>query len=234
MRFDFRTVSRICLLLIVVFSIESEASIIHKHKAKVVRVVRGNAEEKTRLADGTKFERFLERDVPPLPIEEEEADDLNDPRIGHLDKDGGIAVPVDSEGRVLKGFEYLLKSIEIDLDDEEISRSRPSGDQYEVSKDSENGKQKDYKPYHNSQDLAPKPEFLPDGQETNGEEYDDMASEPRESLPDIPDLPKVEYSDSGELDEDLKAEDGAGEDDDDTRVAEEDLSDSERRIVGGE
>ncbi|CAL2039774.1 unnamed protein product [Caenorhabditis brenneri] len=211
MRFNFRTAFRISLLLAVGISAVTDASIIHKSRlVKAVR--RESVPEKTRLADGTLFEKYMEKgELPPLPIEdEEEADDLNDPRIGHLDKDGGIAVPVDSDGRVLKGFEYLLKPITIDLDLEEDddSKRKPSEDSYQIPSVSQDlGGQKDYKPYPNNQDMRPKQEFLPGDQEVNGDEYDDVASEPKESLPNVPDLPKPDYTDSGESDEDLKGGD---------------------------
>lgn len=60
---------------------------------------------RTHLPDGTKFEKYAEKgdELPPLPLGEEEVDDLNDPRIGHLDKAGEIAVPVDKNGKVLPG-----------------------------------------------------------------------------------------------------------------------------------
>lgn len=211
MRCNFRTALKFSLLLVFVFLTVSDAKVIHK--AKLVRVVRRESlPERGRLADGTVFEKHIEKgEIPPLPIEEEEeADDLNDPRIGHLDKDGGIAVPVGPDGKVLKGYEYLTKPITIFLDLEEVddSKGEPTGDNYQMSNVPQNGEVKDYKPYPNNQDMQPKPEFLPGGQETAGDEYDDVAAEPRESLPDVPDLPKPDYTDSGESDDDLKGGDG--------------------------
>lgn len=222
MRCNFRTAFRISLLLaFVVFNV-IDASIIHK--SRLLRAVRRESvPEKTRLADGTLFEKYTETgELPPLPIEdEEEADDLNDPRIGHLDKDGGIAVPVDSDGRVLKGFEYLLKpiTIDLDLDEDDDAKRKPSEDSYQIPSVSQNqGGQKDYKPYPNNQDMRPKQEFLPSDQEISGDEYDDVASEPKESLPNVPDLPKPDYTDSGESDEDLKSGDADEQEQEGVRV----------------
>ncbi|PIC33004.1 hypothetical protein B9Z55_013140 [Caenorhabditis nigoni] len=205
MRNYFRTVSRTCLIFALLSSFAIDCAVFQKAKAIRVRVLRASEIEKTRLADGTKFEKFVEKgDLPPLPIdEEEELEDLNDPRIGHFDKDGKIPIPVDSNGNVLKGYEYLMNPITIDLDfDEKDSKSQP-GESYDLPSGSEtNGQQqKDYKPYT---ELEPKPEFMEEG-ENIGDEYDDVPSEPAESLPVVPDLPKLDYSDSGEQDEDLKA-----------------------------
>lgn len=213
---NFRTAFRISLLLTlsILFINICDAKIIHK--ARLVKVVRRESvPEKTRLADGTLFEKYVENgELPPLPIEgeEEEADDLNDPRIGHLDKDGGIAVPVDSEGRVLKGYEYLTKPIILDLDleaEEDDSIRKLSEDSYQFpNAPQDQGGQKDYKPYpNNGQDLQPKQEFLPGDGETAGDEYDDISDAPREPLPNVPDLPKPDYTDSGESDENLKGGD---------------------------
>ncbi|CCH63926.1 Dentin sialophosphoprotein-like [Caenorhabditis elegans] len=177
-----RTVFGIGVCILAFLLNGSDASIVRK--AKLVRVIR----------DGTPFERYTEKGkvIPALPTDEEEVEDLNDPRIGHLDKDGGLSVPVDENGRVLKD------------------------DTYNIPNAPQNGEQQDYKPYPNNQDLSPKAEFLPEGQETAGEEYDDVEKEPNESVPDVPGLPKLDYTDSGESDEDLKTDDAV--DDGETNV----------------
>ncbi|ULT94162.1 hypothetical protein L3Y34_003554 [Caenorhabditis briggsae] len=215
MRNYFRTVSRTCLIFALLSSFAIDCAIFQKAKAIRVRVLRASEIEKTRLADGTKFEKFVEKgDLPPLPLdEEEELEDLNDPRIGHFDKDGKIPIPVDSNGNILKGYEYLMNPITIDVDfDEKDSKSQP-GESYDLPSGSETSgqKQKDYKPYT---ELEPKPEFMEEGENT-GDEYDDVASEPAESLPVVPDLPKLDYSDSGEQDEDLKVSKTGEEEDTD-------------------
>lgn len=73
-------------------------------------------------------------------------------------------------------------------------------------------RQQDYDPYQElfqknkdqQNQPQPKPDFLPE-QETVGEEYDDVPSDPQEPVPRVPDLPKSsDYTDSRESDEDMK------------------------------
>uniref|UniRef100_A0A1I7TT93 Midasin n=1 Tax=Caenorhabditis tropicalis TaxID=1561998 RepID=A0A1I7TT93_9PELO len=171
--------------------------------------------EKTRLSDGTKFERFVEKgEIPELPIEEEEeADDLSDPRIGHLDEKGEIRVPVDENGNVVKGYEYLLKPVYIDIvdlgEDEFIPLKEEStgGKIDSIGRDSESNLNLPGRVDEESRRVSDN-DFVSDPEDAKEGEYDDLPPEQQESLPKIPDLPKPDYTDSGESDEDLKPEDG--------------------------
>ncbi|KAL6738590.1 hypothetical protein Aduo_012124 [Ancylostoma duodenale] len=69
-------------------------------------------------------------ELPPLPLEYEEEDDiymsLDDPRVGTVDADGNVLVPVDDDGRVLPGFEHLVRPIRIEMDANGVSVKKPS------------------------------------------------------------------------------------------------------------
>nr|CDJ86126.1 Protein F56D5.6, isoform b [Haemonchus contortus] len=57
--------------------------------------------------------RLLSQDneeLPPLPLEFEEEIymSIDDPRVGSVDEEGNVLVPVDEEGRILPGFEHLV------------------------------------------------------------------------------------------------------------------------------
>ncbi|CAI2350659.1 unnamed protein product [Caenorhabditis sp. 36 PRJEB53466] len=206
MRFNFRTLLVTTTLFFAVLIDVSHSTIVQK--SKLVRVIRESVPERTRLPDGTKFEKYVEKgeDLPPLPIGEEEAEDLNDPRIGHLDKDGSIMVPVDEHGKVLPGYEYLLKPIYLTVNVEEKDED---GDLKikPVSLDIQqpaSAVDVNYNPYPN--EIQTKSELLP-GTETAGDEYDDVQNEPKEPLPKVPSLPSADYTDSGESEEDVRPDD---------------------------
>ncbi|KAK6746811.1 hypothetical protein RB195_000208 [Necator americanus] len=59
-------------------------------------------------------------DLPPLPLEYEAEDEIymsiDDPRVGTVDADGNVLVPVDDEGRILPGFEHLVRPLQIQMD----------------------------------------------------------------------------------------------------------------------
>ncbi|WKY07609.1 hypothetical protein Q1695_007236 [Nippostrongylus brasiliensis] len=51
-------------------------------------------------------------DLPPLPQELEDDDifmSIDDPRVGTVDEEGNVLVPVDENGRILPGFEHLFR-----------------------------------------------------------------------------------------------------------------------------
>ncbi|RCN51729.1 hypothetical protein ANCCAN_02089 [Ancylostoma caninum] len=50
---------------------------------------------------------------------------IDDPRVGTVDADGNVLVPVDDEGRVLPGFEHLVRPIRIEMDANGVPVKKP-------------------------------------------------------------------------------------------------------------
>ncbi|KAK5977560.1 hypothetical protein GCK32_004246 [Trichostrongylus colubriformis] len=83
-----------------------------------------------------------EAELPPLPLEFEEQEEeiymsIDDPRVGTVDEEGNVLVPVDEDGRILPGFEHLIRPFqESDLNSPEPTRKdddRTSGTEQDAS-----------------------------------------------------------------------------------------------------
>ncbi|CAJ0601797.1 unnamed protein product [Cylicocyclus nassatus] len=63
-------------------------------------------------------------DLPPLPLDYDEEEDiymsLDDPRVGTVDEEGNVLVPVDDDGNVLPGFEHLVRPLQVKVQEDAV------------------------------------------------------------------------------------------------------------------